>query len=83
MDNNQRGHTDKQLLVKGIKRLALALPLLVLTTYVFTFTFLNKETIPMYYLLPLAILGMAGTIYLLFNGIKLIMKSLFKNNTTQ
>lgn len=83
MDNNQRGHTDKQLLVKGIKRLALALPLLVLTTYAFTFTFLNKETIPMYYILPLAILGMAGTIYLLFNGIKLIMKSLFKNNTTQ
>ena len=47
-EGKQRGHTDKQLLVKGLKRLALALPLLVATTYAFTFTFLNKETIPMY-----------------------------------
>lgn len=77
MDNRPQKHTDKQLLVKGLKRLALALPLLVLTTYAFTFTFLNKEVIPMYYLLPLAILGMAATIYLLFNGIKLILKALF------
>ncbi|MDX1461880.1 MAG: DUF6095 family protein [Marinirhabdus sp.] len=77
MEDNQRGHTNKKLLVKGLKRLAIALPLLVLTTYAFTFTFLNKETIPMYYLLPLAILGMAATIYTLFQGIKLILKSLF------
>ena len=78
MNNDQRGHTDKKLLVKGLKRLAIALPLLVLTTYAFTFTFLNKDTIPMYYILPLAILGMAGTIYTLFSGIKIIMNSLFK-----
>jgi hypothetical protein len=78
MDDNQRGHTDKQLLVQGLKRLALGLPLLLLTTYAFTFTFLNKDTIPMYYILPLALLGMAATIYTLFSGIKLIMKSLFK-----
>lgn len=77
MNKPNQKHTDKQLLVKGLKRLALAIPLLVLTTYAFTFTFLNKETIPMYYLLPLAILGMAGTIYTFFSGIKLILKSLF------
>jgi|TARA_R100001480_G_C4649715_1_gene170675 small-conductance mechanosensitive channel len=77
MSDKQRGHTDKQLLIKGLKRLALALPLLVLTTYLFTFTFLNKETIPMYYILPLAILGMAGTIFTLFSGIKLVLKSMF------
>ncbi|QIE60677.1 hypothetical protein G5B37_14265 [Rasiella rasia] len=78
MSSSERGHTDKQLLVKGLKRLAVAIPLLVLTTYAFTFSFLNKDTIPMYYILPLAIIGMAGTIYTLFSGIKLIMKSLFK-----
>ncbi|WP_339698589.1 DUF6095 family protein [uncultured Marixanthomonas sp.] len=75
-DTNQK-YTDKQFLVKGLKRLAIALPLLVLTTYLFTFAFLNKETIPLYYLLPLAILGMAATIYLLFNGIKWMLKALF------
>lgn len=78
MSSSERRHTDKQLLVKGLKRLAVAIPLLVLTTYAFTFSFLNKDTIPMYYILPLAIIGMAGTIYTLFSGIKLIMKSLFK-----
>ena len=78
MSNSERGHTDKQLLVKGLKRLALAIPLLILTTYAFTFTFLNKETIPMYYFLPLAIIGMAVTIYTMFNALKLISKALFK-----
>ncbi|MCT8340836.1 DUF6095 family protein [Luteirhabdus pelagi] len=70
-------HTNKKLLVKGIKRLAICIPLLVLTTYVITFSFLNKETIPLYIILPLGILLMAGTIYLLFSGIKIILSSLF------
>lgn len=75
-ETNQK-YTNKQLLVKGLKRLALALPLLVLTTYVLTFAFLNKDTIPLYIFLTLGILGMIATIYLLFNGIKIILKSLF------
>jgi|TARA_R100000306_G_scaffold6293_1_gene8788 hypothetical protein len=75
-DTNQK-HTNKQFLIKGLKRLAVALPLLVLTTYLFTFAFLNKETIPLYIVLPLAILAMAATIYLLFNGIKWILSALF------
>ena len=75
-ETNQK-YTNKQLLVQGIKRLALALPLLVLTTYVLTFAFLNKDTIPLYIFLTLGIIAMAFTIYLLFNGIKIILKSLF------
>lgn len=75
-ETNQK-FTNKQLLVKGLKRLAFALPLLVLTTYVLTFAFLNKDTIPLYIFLTLGILGMIVTIYLLFNGIKIILKSLF------
>lgn len=77
MDETNQKFTDKKLLVKGLKRLAVALPLLVLTTYIFTFAFLNKETIPLYWLLPLGILAMGLTIYLLFGGIKIILKSIF------
>jgi hypothetical protein len=77
MKETDQKYTDKQLLVKGLKRLALALPLLVLTTYILTFAFLNKDTIPLYIFLSLGIIAMAITIYLLFNGIKIILKSLF------
>ena len=48
MKETDQKYTDKQLLVKGLKRLALALPLLVGTTYILTFAFLNKDTIPLY-----------------------------------
>ncbi|TDI68003.1 MAG: hypothetical protein E2O83_06185 [Bacteroidetes bacterium] len=77
MKETDQKYTDKQLLVKGLKRLALALPLLLLTTYVLTFAFLNKDTIPIYIFLILGIIAMAITIYLLFNGIKIILKSIF------
>lgn len=70
-------HTDQKLLVKGLKHLALGLPLIVLTTYILTFAFLNKETIPLYIFLTLGIIAMAVTIYLLFKGIKLILRALF------
>jgi hypothetical protein len=79
MKNPNQKHTDKQLLLKGLKRLALALPLLVLTTYLFTFSFLNRETIPLWIVFPLAIFGMATTVYLLFNGIKIIVRALFNS----
>jgi len=77
MKETDQKYTDKQLLVKGLKRLVLALPLLVLTTYILTFAFLNKDTIPLYIFLSLGIIAMAITIYLLFNGIKIILRSLF------
>ncbi|MEL6811002.1 MAG: DUF6095 family protein [Bacteroidota bacterium] len=77
MNEPSQKHTDKQLLVKGLKRLALALPLLVLTTYILTFAFLNKEVLPLYLLLPLGIIAMGATIFLLFSGIKTILKSVF------
>jgi len=75
-ETNQK-FTDKKLLVSGLKRLALALPLLVLTTYILTFAFLNKEVIPLYVFLPLGIIAMGATIYLLFKGIRIIMKAMF------
>ena len=75
-DTKQK-YTDKKLLIKGVKRLALALPILVLTTYILTFAFLNKEVLPLYIFLPLGIIAMGFTIYLLFNGIKILLKALF------
>ena len=77
MKQTNQKYTNKQLLAQGLKRLALALPLLILTTYILTFAFLNKDTIPLYIFLTLGILGMIATIYLLFRGIKTILKSLF------
>jgi hypothetical protein len=72
-------HTDKTLLLKGLKRLAICIPLLVLTTYLLTFAFLNKETIPLYVVLPLGIIAMGFTIFLLFSGIKIILRAVFGN----
>lgn len=76
MDTQQQ-HTDQKLLVKGLKLLVVALVMIVVSTYLFTFAFLNKEVIPMYILLPLAIIAMAVTIFLLFKGIRTILKALF------
>jgi len=75
-DPNQK-YTDKKLLVKGIKRMAISIPLLVLTTYILTFAFLNKETIPLYVFLPLGIILMGITIYLIFDGLKKILSAVF------
>lgn len=70
-------HTDKKLLVRGLKLLAFALVMIVLTTYLLTFTFLNKDVLPMYLTLPLALISMGFTIYLIFRGIKSVINSLF------
>jgi hypothetical protein len=80
MDETGQKYSDKKLLIKGLKRLALSIPLLVLTTYVITFAFLNKETIPLYIFLPVGIILMGLTIYLMFSGIKILIKALFDRN---
>ena len=78
MDDTGQKYSDKKLLVKGLKRLALSIPLLVLTTYILTFAFLNKETIPLYVFLPLGIIFVGLTIYLMFSGVKTLVKALFQ-----
>jgi len=77
MKEPKQNHTDKKLLSKGLKLLAFSIVMIVITTYLFTFTFLNKEVLPMYLLLPLAIISMGATIYLIFHGIRTLMKALF------
>lgn len=70
-------HTDTKLLLKGIKMLALSIPMIVASTYLLTFVFLNKEVLPMYLLFPLALILMVLTIYLIFKGIKTLIKAVF------
>lgn len=70
-------HTDVNLLKKGIKYLAIALPLMFLSPYLITLAFLNKENIMLYIFLAIGIILGIGAVYLVFKGINTIMKSIF------
>lgn len=70
-------HTDKQVLAKGIKFLAIALPLLFLSPYLLTLSFLNEGHWSFYLFLILGIIAGAGAIFLVFKGLKTFMKSIF------
>jgi len=67
----------KQHLIQGFKYLAFSLVLLVTTTYILTFAFLNKETLPIYLLLPLGLAGVVATIYMMFRGLKRLSEAFF------
>lgn len=70
-------HTDFDLLKKGIKFMAFALPLLFLSPYLLTLSFLNKETFMFFLFLFFGIISGGGAIYLGFRGINTILKSIF------
>ncbi|MBT0609139.1 DUF6095 family protein [Aequorivita echinoideorum] len=70
-------HTDVNLLKKGLKYMAFALPLLFLSPYLITISFLNKENFTLYIFLFFGIIAGAGAIYLCFKGIKTILESIF------
>lgn len=72
-----KGHTDFDILKKGLKYMAFALPLLFLSPYLLTLSFLNKDIYIFYVFLGLGIIAGAGAIYLCFRGINTIMKSMF------
>ena len=63
-------HTDVELLRKGVKYLAIALPLLFLSPYLITLAFLNTETIYGYVFFGLGFIAGVGAVYLVFKGIK-------------
>lgn len=70
-------HTNKKLLGKGLQYLAGALPLIFLGPSILFSAFNNQES-PLY--VAVLILGGAaciGAIFLLFKGIRLIMRALF------
>ncbi len=71
-------HTNKKILVRGIKYMAVTVPLLFLAPYLLTLSFLNKDNFTFYIFLAVGILAGAGAIYCGFKGINTILKSLFK-----
>ena len=70
-------HSDKKLLAKGIKYLAIALPLLFLSPYLITITFLNKGHAWYYLGLALGILAGAAAIFFVFKALRTFMKAIF------
>lgn len=69
--------TNKQLLVKGVRYLAFALPLMFLGPSVIHSSFKNQEH-PLYIpILGLGIIFCMLSVFLMFKGIQTIMKSLF------
>ncbi len=69
--------TNKQLLVRGVRYLAFALPLMFLGPSVIHSSFKNQEH-PLYIpILGLGIIFCMLSVFLMFKGIQTIMKSLF------
>ena len=70
-------HTNKDLLTKGIKYMAITIPLLFLCPYLFTLSFINKDNFSFYIFLALAIIAFTLVVYLFYKGIKTILDSIF------
>ncbi len=70
-------HTNKSLLLKGLKFLAGALPLSFIGPVVLFSSFKNQEHTWFIPILLFALLAMAAAIYLMFKGINTVMKALF------
>lgn len=73
----EQHRTDKQLLIKGLKRMGLSLILMFLGPTLFYLTTGNKEK-PLY--IPLLIVSICicmAAVFFAFKGIKIIMDSLF------
>jgi putative Mn2+ efflux pump MntP len=71
--------TNKELLSKSIKYLAGALPLLFIGPSLIYNAFMNKQNIWHYLVLGVGILTCLGAVYLMFLGLKTMMRSLFND----
>ena len=72
---------SKQLLFKGIKYAVGAIPLMFLGPIIIHNAFMNKHTWIHYIVLGVGILLCITSVYLMFKGIQIIMKSLFDDNS--
>ena len=73
---NQK-HTNPNLLKKGVKYLAFSLPLLFLSPYVLTLSFINKETVFFYLFFVAGLIVGFFALYFLYKGIQTLLSSLF------
>jgi hypothetical protein len=71
--------TNQQLLSKGIKYLAWSLPLLFIGPSLIYNAFINKQNSWHYLVLAIGIITCLGAVYLMFLGLKTLMKSLFND----
>ncbi|NGY38066.1 hypothetical protein FQU23_011155 [Flavobacterium sp. XN-5] len=71
--------TNKELLAKGVKYIAGALPLLFIGPSLIYNAFINKENLWHYLILAIGIATCGAAVYLLFQGLNTIMKSLFND----
>ena len=77
--------TNKELLFKGIKKLAWALPFLFIGPTLIHFAFINKLQPSYYFILGIGISTCLGAMFFMFLGLKTIVNSLFNDqwNTYQ
>jgi hypothetical protein len=71
--------TNKELLSKGIKYLAGALPLLFIGPSLIYNAFMNQQNVWHYLILAIGIGVCAASMYLMYKGLKIIMQSLFND----
>ena len=71
--------TNKELLSKSIKYLAWALPLLFIGPSLIYNAFINKQNVWHYLVLGIGIAICIGAVYLMFLGLKTMMRSLFND----
>ncbi|MDI1305154.1 DUF6095 family protein [Flavobacterium sp. ZT3R17] len=71
--------TNKELLSKGIKYLAGALPLLFIGPAVIYNAFMNQQNVWHYLVLAIGIIACLAAMFLMYLGLKTIMKSLFND----
>lgn len=70
-------HTNKEVLMTGVKYMALSLPLMFVGPYVITLGFLNKDNVTFYLFFPIGLIIAIAAIVFAFKGLKTIMKSMF------
>jgi hypothetical protein len=70
---------NKELLAKGIKYLSGALPLMFIGPTVIYNAFMNQHTNWHYLVLGIGIIACLASMYLMFLGLKIIMKGIFND----
>jgi hypothetical protein len=70
---------NKELLSKGIKYLSGALPLLFIGPSVIYNAFMNQQNVWHYLVLAIGIIACLTAVFLMYLGLKTIMKSLFND----
>jgi uncharacterized membrane protein YgdD (TMEM256/DUF423 family) len=71
--------TNKELLSKGVKYLAWALPLLFIGPSLIYNAFINKQNVWHYLVLAVGIVICIGSVYLIVLGLKTMVRSLFND----